>query len=276
MRRGTPLLSATHRALAMLEAVIADGGASSVSAIARKAGLPVATAHRQVKTLAAEGYLTLTATGRYLAGPRLRALLMQVDDKQIITNIAAPLLHRLAAKVGAVVQLGTFENDMVTYRVKIGEGAGDLFTKVGMQLEAYCSGIGKVLLAHLPERDRAAYLAGGPFVALTSHTIVEPGMLALELEKVARQGYAADEGEIAEGLYCMAVPIQRPDGGVPAAISISRTRPVAGARERAELLAILQGTAEEIAQASAAVGGWSGLAVGPQDGDKDAAGPRDE
>jgi IclR family transcriptional regulator, acetate operon repressor len=256
MRYGTPLLSATHRALLMLEAVIADGGTSNVSAIARKADLPIATAHRQVKTLAANGYLTFTAAGRYIAGPRLRTLLKHVNDEQIISNIAAPLLNRLAAKVGAVVQLGTLDNDMVTYRIKIGEGAGDLFTMVGMQLEAYCSGIGKVLLAYLPEQDRAAYLAGGPFIALTPHTIVEPQMLALELKKVAKQGYAADEGEIAEGLYCMAVPIHRLDGGVPAAISISRTRPIQDIRDRDALIAILQETATEIERAITAVGGW--------------------
>lgn len=224
MRNGTPLLSATRRALTMLEAVIADGGVASVSALARATDLPIATAHRQVTTLVADGYLAPVGGGRHIAGPRLRALLARVDDKQVIANIAAPLLHRLAAKAGAVAQLGTLENEMVTYRIKTGEGAGALFTRVDMQLEAYCSGIGKVLLAHLPEAERAAYLAGGPFVALTPATITDPALLARELADVARQGFAEDRGEIDPALSCIAVPIHRPDGSVPAAISVSRLR----------------------------------------------------
>jgi DNA-binding IclR family transcriptional regulator len=90
MRNSTPQLAATTRALAMLEAVIADGGASSVSALARAQGMPVATAHRQIATLVAEGYLARIAHGRHMAGPRLRALAAQVDDKQLIANVATP------------------------------------------------------------------------------------------------------------------------------------------------------------------------------------------
>lgn len=114
----------------------------------------------------AEGYLAALGGGRHVAGARLLGLLHGLDEKQIIANVAAPLLHELAARVRSVVQLGTFENDMMTYRIKTGRGANALFTRVGMQLEAYCSGMGKVLMAHLPEAEREAYLASGPFVAL--------------------------------------------------------------------------------------------------------------
>jgi hypothetical protein len=69
MRKQIPLLAATSRALAMLEAVIEDGGASSVSALARKHDVPVATAHRQVATLVSEGFLAPTGGGRHIAGP---------------------------------------------------------------------------------------------------------------------------------------------------------------------------------------------------------------
>ena len=81
---------------------------------------------------------------------------------------------------------------MVTYRIKTGQGAGNLFTRVGMQLEAYCSGIGKMLLAHLPEEQQRAYLAGGPFPALTAKTITQPEALAQELERIRAQGFALD------------------------------------------------------------------------------------
>lgn len=222
MNRGTPQLSSLKRSLAMLEAVIADGGHSNLAELARKFGMPVATAHRQVTTLVAEGYLMTAGAGRHVAGARLLGLLHRLDEKQIIANVAAPLLHELAGRVRSVVQLGTFENDMVTYRMKTGRGANALFTRIGMQLEAYCSGIGKVLLANLPEAEREAYLASGPFVALTERTIVDPDRLREELDVVRVQGFAIDDEEIAPGLRCMAVPLYRSDGKALAAISVSQ------------------------------------------------------
>lgn len=225
MRNGTPHIASLGRTFAMLEAVVEDGGRSNVSVLARAIAMPIATAHRQVATLVAEGYLKPCGGGRHIAGPKLLGLLHRLDEKQMIANVAAPVLQRLAARLRTVVQLGTLENDMVTYRIKTGEGAGALFTRIGMQLEAYCSGIGKVLLAHLPADQRAAYIASGPFVALTAKTITDPQQLAAELEAVAGQGFAIDNGEIAEDLRCMAVPIRLPDGRVLAGLSISQSGP---------------------------------------------------
>lgn len=206
----------------MLEAVLADREGQSVPAIARAIGLPRATAHRQIATLIAEGFLVRVPGGGLGPGPRLLALAELIDAKQLVAAAAAPVLHRLAARLQCLVQLGTLENDMVTYRIKTGQGAGDLFTRVGMQLEAYCTGIGKVLLAHLTAAEREAYLATGPFPALTPKTITDPAELRSELEKVVTEGFARDNEEIAEGLVCVAVPVLGPGGRVVAAISASR------------------------------------------------------
>ncbi len=222
MRRGTPTLTSLSRSLAMLEAVIADGGTRSVAAIARDLGVPAATAHRQIHSLVEEGYLARHGRGGHVAGPRLLGLLGRLDEKQIIANAAAPVLHSLAAELGCVIQLGTLEGDMVTYRIKTGQGAGNLFTRVGMQLEAYCSGIGKMLLAHLPEEQQRAYLAGGPFPALTAKTITQPDALAQELARIRAQGFALDDREVAEDLFCVAVPIRQEGQRVLAAISITQ------------------------------------------------------
>ena len=246
MSGGTPRISSVKRSLVMLETVIADGGRSGVAQLARQAGMPMATAHRQVTTLVAEGYLRPSGGGRHVAGPRLLGLLHRLDERQIIANVAAPVLHELAARVRSVVQLGTFENDMVTYRIKTGRGATALFTRVGMQLEAYCSGMGKVLLAHLPEAEREVYLAGGPFVPLTARTIVDPARLRLELDAVKLQGYAIDDEEIAPGLRCMAVPLRSGDGKVQAAISVSQAVSSRHRVDDARLLALLIEAAQTI------------------------------
>lgn len=239
------------RSLGLLEAILTDRESRSLPAIAAEIGLPRATAHRQVVTLVAEGFLARTPLGRLIPGKRLLDLLQAVDEKQIIVAASAPLLHRLAGKLRCVVQLGTLENEMVTYRIKTGEGAGDFFTKVGMQLEAYCTGIGKVLLANLPEAEREAYLATGPFPALTENTITNPDRLREELARVREQGFARDDEEITRGLTCLAVPVRHGDGSVLAAISASRLMAGAGDDDRADMLAKLLDVASNI-QASLA------------------------
>lgn len=230
----------------MLEAIIAEGASRSVAAIARDLDVPVATAHRQVASLVADGYLARQGRGFHVAGPRLLRLLGQLDEKQVIANCAAPILHRLASELACVVQLGTLEGDMVTYRIKTGEGAGDLFTRVGMQLEAYCSGIGKVLLAWLPAGEREAYLATGPFPPLTARTITEPDALRRELAQVREQGYAVDDGEIADGLLCIAVPVRSSDGRVLAALSASRGTAQIGSSPPEAILADMQLAAAQV------------------------------
>lgn len=222
MRKGTPHLSALPRAIDLLERVIEDGGASNVSTLARAAGIPVATAHRHIATLVSANLLAPAGRGRHVAGGRLMQLSRKLDIGGIVANHAGPLLDALAVRSGGIAQLGTFENDMVTYRLKTGRGAAELFTKVGMQLEAYCSGIGKMLLASLPEAQRDAYLAGGPFVPLTPHTITQPEALRRELTLTSARGYALDNEEVSEGLRCIAAPVRSPDGNVCAAISVSR------------------------------------------------------
>lgn len=225
MRNKTPELASFHRALRMLNAVLEDAGKHSVSALARQHDIPVATAHRQVATLVSAGWLKPVGRGRHVPGVQLAQLVAAYDEKRVLANNAGPLLERLARRVKSVVQLGTFEHDMVTYRIKAGRAAGTLFTQVGTQLEAYCSAMGKVLLADLPPSALDAYLADAPFPALTANTITDPAQLRLTMSIVREQGFALDNEEAIQGLCCVAVPIRNHLGKVVAAISVSRPVP---------------------------------------------------
>jgi IclR family transcriptional regulator, acetate operon repressor len=215
-------ISTPLRTLELLEAIVSDGGTLSVAAIARQQGLPVATAHRHVKALIKAGYLVAAGYASLVAGPRLRALCGLVNDYRLLVRISAPILDCVAAQTDCTVQLGTLDGDMVTYHLKTGRSSADLFTRVGMQLEAYCSAIGKVLLAHLPDHELESYLANGPFVALTERTITDPNMLREELARVRTRGFAEDDEEIALGLRCLAVPLIARGGTMIGAISASR------------------------------------------------------
>ena len=221
VRRGTPTIASLERALDLLQAVARDAGERNVAAIARAEGIPPASAHRIVLTLERSGFLSAIGRGRFMPGPALFDLTSGRRPEVAIAAVARPELDRLARETRHIAHLGVLENDMVTYLVKAGKDGGRLFTREGMQLEAYCSGIGKVLLAHLPDEQRDLYLDSGPFVALTGNTQTDPRELTRELEKVRDTGIAVDAREVAPDLVCFAVPLRWPDGSARAAISLS-------------------------------------------------------
>lgn len=130
-------------------------------------------------------------------------------------------LAQLAISLDCLAHLGVFEQDMVTCLLKEGARKGMLFTRKNMQLEAYCSGIGKVLLAALDEDALEAYLANGPFVPLPANTIVEPEALRAEVVKVRDQDFAIDKREISEDLFCLTLPLTDSTRHVFAAITMS-------------------------------------------------------
>jgi DNA-binding IclR family transcriptional regulator len=172
-----------------------------------------------------------------------------ISARSQMARLARPALAELATACNATAHLGVLENDMVTYLVKESApsaGPAASFTRENAQLEAYCSGIGKILLAYLPEEDRNRYLAAGPFVAMTARTITDPLTLKLALKTVRDKQAATDDGEIAENLYCLAVPVRDRFQDVSAAISLSFERTARNPFRDQDALTKLRACAEEI------------------------------
>lgn len=205
------------RTLALLEIVTLDGGRTPAAELIAQAGLTPATGRRLLMLLVEQNYLIRIAHGRYAGGERLRHLASRASPHARLIEIARPVLRRLAKNESATAYLGVFEGEMVTYLVK--EGSQTSFTREQMQLEAYCTGIGKVLLAQLTEERLAAYLAA-PLVPLTRHTITDPAGLRTELRVTRQRSYAIDDREMADDLGCIAVPLQHCRGS-DYAISLS-------------------------------------------------------
>lgn len=212
--------SSAGKALELLTLVIGAPEAP-LRTLAAQLGLPSSTAHRLVDSLGASGFLVREQRGRYAAGPALLAMVQAIDLNATIARLSRPPLRALARTLGTTLHLGVMEGQMVTYLVKQSAGPDQLFTREGMQLEAYCSGLGKVLLAYSTAEYREAYLSEGPFIRLTAATKIAPAELRDELDQVRRQGYAIDDGEVTEGLVCLAAPIFGWGGRVRAAISVS-------------------------------------------------------
>lgn len=209
------------KAIDLLAVIAADAGATPLTALAARAGLPPATAHRIAATLQRRGMLARVGRGRFLPGLSLMNLAGPAALNRLIAGLGAPTIARLARQTRLAAHLGVFEGEMVTYLIKEGRESARIFTREGQQLEAYCSGIGKALLAHLPDAERERYLASGEFVGVTPNTITAPDALRADLRLTRARGYAVDDCEIDFNLRCVAMPIMTPDGTVIAAISIS-------------------------------------------------------
>ena len=150
----------------------------------------------------------------------LVSLSKNVALKELLCEIGTPILHDLAVRLDRTVHLGVLENGMVYYVTKVSTPtARQSHARAGSQLEAYCSGLGKVLLAALQEDQLDSFIMDGDLVALTPNTIVDRGALRTELQNVRRLGFAIDNCEARPDTCCVAVPLHDPDGNVVAAIS---------------------------------------------------------
>lgn len=232
------------KALDLLEACVAQGGGARLATVARHLDIPVPTAYRLARTLQDRGLLACSGRGRYFPGPRLYTLSQQLTARTTAAGLSRPLLAKLARRFRCIAHFGVYEEEMVTYLVRAGEGRSAIATEEGTQLEAYCSAIGKILLAELGEDAREAYLATGPFTPLTDRTIVAPDALRAELWRTAARGYAVDDREIYDNLLCLAVPVRTRDFGVVGAISLSMPdQPLSDAMFAARLAALREAAA---------------------------------
>lgn len=220
---GTPRIQSVDRAFSLLSHVADSGDGGSLPLMAQRSGLSLATAHRLLATLEKIGAVIRTGPGGYRIGMGVHALTRGSCREDLLITAALPVLRRLAQRSGLTVHVGVLSPDrMVTYIAKHHQPCTlSVRTRIGSQLEAYCSALGKVLLAALPADERNAYLADGPFVSLTANTVVNPVRLAAEFEEVFARGYAVDDCEIYEGLRCVAVPIHDVGNAVLAAVSCS-------------------------------------------------------
>lgn len=215
----TPTIQVLNKALSLLRRLSVEAP-TGFGALTEGLGLPRSTSHRIIATLEQQGFLLRAGRDQYFGGHLLSSYRRAPLPASLVAAVAKPFMVDLARRSGLTAQLGILEDGMVTYIFKAGRQSLSLFTREGLQLEAYCSAIGKVLLAALPAEQLERYLADGPFVSITPNTITNPRALRSELDRVRKLNHAQDQEEIQPGLFCMAVPLNGPQGTV-AALSIS-------------------------------------------------------
>jgi IclR family pca regulon transcriptional regulator len=223
------------------------------SELARELGLTRSTAHRYISTLSGLGYLQQDAdTRRYRLGPRVVDLGFSAINSMDVREISAPYLQQLSDETGFTVNLGILDGTDVVYvercrTARPGQREIDLNLHVGSRLPAYCTALGKAMLAFLPEDERRALVAASDLVRRGPNTLTERDALLDNLERIRDTGIAVNNEELAYGLRSIATPIRSQSGGVVAAINLAVHRSMVSMEELVVRYAPeLTRTAEEI------------------------------
>ncbi|MBY8871374.1 IclR family transcriptional regulator [Micromonospora sp. PLK6-60] len=217
---GVPGTSVTARVLAILGAFDVAHPTLTLTDIARRAGLPLTTAHRLVGELVAGRALARGPDGGYAIGVRLweTALLSPLHTR--LREVALPFLQDLHAVVRENVHLAVRDGDEALYVEKVsGHRSVPIISRVGGRLPLHATGVGKALLAFQPPAVIAAHLRR-PLARCTPYTLTEPGRLHRELAGVRRRGWARTHEEMTLGSCSVAVPVLDPDGTALASIGI--------------------------------------------------------
>ncbi len=212
--------SVLARAVRILETLTPDTPALTVSEIARRSGLHVATASRLVAALVDLGLLTRRADRRVAVGVRLWELASRASPALGLREAAMPFLEDLHAVVGHSVQLGVLDGAEVIFVERLtAPGAVVNYTRIAGRLPLHASSSGIVLLAHAPRELQEEVLAG-PLERFTARTVTTPDRLRALLADARRQGAAVLPGHLHEDAAGVAVPVRARGGAVVAALSV--------------------------------------------------------
>jgi IclR family pca regulon transcriptional regulator len=216
-----------ERGLAILASFTSSRPLLGTSELARALGLSRSTTHRYIATLSRLEYLHQDAeTRKYRLGPRVLDLGFSAINSMDVREISGPYLRQLSDDTGYTVNLAILDGSDVLYiercrTSRAGQREIDLDIHVGSRLPAYCTSLGKAMLAFVPAVAQAAILDRIEFAKLGPNTIVERAALLAELERVRREGFAVNDEELAYGLRSIAAPLRGHDGSAVAAINLA-------------------------------------------------------
>ncbi len=190
--------------------------------IAEALGMPVSTAFRQLKFLAERGFLNNGGDGVYTLGSALVRLGNAAMRQNPLARRAHPVLAALSEATSETVHLAELRGDRVVYIDKVeGSRPVRMGSMIGNTSPLYCTGVGKAILAFLPDAERTALLDRIEFVRCTPKTITDRARLEQELAEIRERKFAVDDCEHEPGVFCVAAPVFGYSGEVAGAVSVS-------------------------------------------------------
>ncbi len=211
------------RALDLLDLLGKSPDGLALTQLSEQTRLNASTVHRLLATLAARDYVRKDSSNkRYLLGPQSLKLGQAALSQINIRREAMSPMRELAEKVDELVNLALLTGHEATYMAQVGTNRPvQMFTQIGARVPLHCTGVGKAMLAFLPESETQLILERMPLDAYTINTVTNILKLEQELALTREHGFAVDDEERELGVRCIAAPIFGADGRVLAAVSIS-------------------------------------------------------
>jgi DNA-binding IclR family transcriptional regulator len=218
-------VASVSNAMRLIEA-LGRVDASGITELARELELSKPAVDRLLSTLMTAGYVEHVAESRkYRLTMKLVAVANSIKDRTGLLDLARPKLLELADMFHETVNLGTLHRGSIVYADSI--ASRQMFRiepMPGSEIPAYCTAMGKVVLANSPADELEQYLRDYRPVPYTRFTATTAGELRERIEKARIDGYAVDDGELVEEVCCVAAPVLDPRGQAIAAISITTIR----------------------------------------------------
>lgn len=213
------------KALDVLDMVAAAGRPIRFTDLLAEAAYPKATLYRLLQTLTHQGMLSYDPDRQtYALGVRLVRLAHAAWATSSLAPLARPYLDELSEETGETIHLAQMDNGQVLYVDKRNASKPvEMFAQAGKVGPAYCTGVGKAMLAYLPEEALEQVLQRQSFHRFTDHTLDTPEKLRAELKAIRARGHAFDREEHEPGIICCAVPILTRTGRVIGALSVTST-----------------------------------------------------
>ncbi|WIY51532.1 IclR family transcriptional regulator C-terminal domain-containing protein [Devosia sp. YIM 151766] len=214
------IMGGLAKGLLAIETFTADRPRQSIAEVSAASGLDRATARRCLLTLAHLGYADYD--GKYFTlTPRILRLGTACLASMPLPQMVQPLLVRLSDALGESSSVSILDGAEIVYVARAAQRkVMSIALMPGSRLPAFCTSMGRIMLAALPETEARAILDASPLVARTRYTRTDPAAVMQELAAIRSEGFALIDQEVELGLRSIAVPVLNARGITLAALNI--------------------------------------------------------
>jgi len=216
-------IKSVYRALQVLDIFLEAKKPLTLENISRMTKLPKSTTFRLVTNLVDTEYLEKTNGGYWLSLKLLRFGNL-VSDKLDIKILCSPFLEKLHEEFNETIHFGILNRDWrIVYLDKIAstQALSVMSSEIGRTAPFHCTGLGKAIVAHIPEDEVERYIQNNGLKRYTPKTITDVGKFTKEMRTIRELGYAFDDSEHEESIKCIGSPIFDKNNYPVGAISIS-------------------------------------------------------
>src|ERR1700758_2999475 len=215
-------ITALQRGLRLLQLFGESPQGLTAKQVANRSRLPVSTVHRFLVNLENAGYLNCSRDGVYQLGIACFAIGQAALGQLDIRRARLPYLEELNRQTRETIHLTLRHGLLAVYIEKLDSPEQlRIYSRIGAAVPLYCTAVGKVMLAYMPDEERERALPQLGLKRFTTNTVGNLQELAAELYRVRKNGYACDLEEHELHIRCIAAPVWDHEGKVNASVSIT-------------------------------------------------------